>query len=53
MRTANFGGRDVKIVVGYQRLGELSEKLKPFSDRVLKDQKYFDFLFPVKKLLMY
>jgi len=37
MKTANFGGRDVKIVVGYQRLGELSEKLKPFSDRVLKD----------------
>ena len=37
MRNANFGGRDVKIVVGYQRLGELSEKLKPFSDRVLKD----------------
>ena len=37
MRTANFGGRDVKIVVGYQRLGELSEKLKPFSYRVLKD----------------
>jgi SNF2 family DNA or RNA helicase len=37
MRTANFGGRSVQIVVGYQRLGELSEKLKNFSYRVLKD----------------
>ena len=37
MKNANFGGRDVKIIVGYQSLGELSEKLKPFSYRVLKD----------------
>jgi SNF2 family DNA or RNA helicase len=37
MRTANFGGRSVQIVVGYQHLAELSEKLKPFSYRVLKD----------------
>ena len=37
MRTANFGGRSVQIVVGYRNLGELSEKLKPFSYRVLKD----------------
>ena len=37
MRTANFGGRSVQIVVGYRNLGELSEKLKDFSDRVLKD----------------
>jgi len=37
MQTANFNGRSVKIVIGYQRLGELSEKLKPFSYRVLKD----------------
>ena len=32
-----FGGRSVQIVVGYRNLGELSEKLKPFSYRVLKD----------------
>ena len=37
MRTANFGGRSVQIIVGYRNLGELSEKLKPFSYRVLKD----------------
>ena len=37
MRTANFGGRSVQIVVGYRNLGELSEILKPFSYRVLKD----------------
>jgi SNF2 family DNA or RNA helicase len=37
MKTANFGGRSVQIVVGYQHLAELSEKLKPFSHRVLKD----------------
>jgi len=37
MRTANFNGRSVNIVVGYHNLAELSEKLKPFSYRVLKD----------------
>tara|TARA_R100001129_G_scaffold50027_2_gene34661 strand:+ start:79 stop:1512 length:1434 start_codon:yes stop_codon:yes gene_type:complete len=37
MRTANFGGRSVQIVVGYRNLPELSEKLKSFSHRVLKD----------------
>ena len=37
MRTANFNGRSVQIVVGYRHLDELSEKLKPFSHRVLKD----------------
>ena len=37
MKTANFGGRSVQIVVGYRHLGELSDKLKPFSFRVLKD----------------
>ena len=37
MKTANFGGRSVQIVVGYRNLDELSEKLKPFSYRVLKD----------------
>jgi len=38
MRTANFGGRSVQIVVGYRHLDELAEKLKPFSYRVLKDE---------------
>jgi SNF2 family DNA or RNA helicase len=29
MKTANFGGRSVQIITGYQHLPELSEKLKP------------------------
>ena len=33
----NFGGRRVQIPKGYKRLGELSDKLKPFSYRVLKE----------------
>ena len=37
MKTANFGGRSVQIVVGYRNLGELSDRLKNFSYRVLKD----------------
>ena len=37
MKTANFGGRSVQIVSGYKNLGELSDKLKNFSYRVLKD----------------
>ena len=37
MRNANFNGRSVQLVVGYKNLEELSEKLKPFSYRVLKD----------------
>ena len=37
MKTANFSGRSVQIVVGYRNLPELSEKIKPFSYRVLKD----------------
>ena len=37
MRTANFNGRSVQLVVGYHNLDELAEKLKPFSYRVLKD----------------
>jgi len=36
-RKINVSGRQVEIVVGYRNLGELSEKLKPFSYRVLKD----------------
>ena len=38
MKTANFSGRSVQIVVGYHNLEELTEKLKPFSYRVLKDE---------------
>ena len=30
-------GRRVEIVVGYRNLGELSEKIKPFSKRILKE----------------
>ena len=37
MKTANFGGKSVQIVTGYQHLPELSEKLKSFSYRVLKE----------------
>jgi len=37
MKQANFGGRRVQLVGGYQRLDELSKILKPFSDRVLKE----------------
>jgi len=36
-RKINVSGRSVEIVVGYRNLSELSEKLKPFSYRVLKD----------------
>ena len=38
MRTANFSGRSVQIVVGYRNLDELADKLKAFSYRVLKDE---------------
>ena len=38
MRTANFGGRSCADCVGYRNLEELSEKLKAFSYRVLKDE---------------
>ena len=37
MKSINVGSRSVNIVVGYRNLGELSEKLKPFSFRCLKD----------------
>jgi SNF2 family DNA or RNA helicase len=37
MRTVNFSGRSVQVVTGYKNLTELSEILKPFSYRVLKD----------------
>ena len=38
MKTANFGGRSVQIVVGYRNLSELTDILKVFSYRVLKDE---------------
>ena len=37
MLDRNFGGRRVQIVGGYKRLDELSQILKAFSDRVLKE----------------
>ena len=37
MKTMNFGGRSVQVVAFYKNLAELSEKLKPFSYRVLKE----------------
>ena len=37
MKTANFGGKSVQIVVGYRNLDEISEKLRHFSYGVLID----------------
>ena len=37
MKTINLGARSVNVVVGYRNLGELSAKIQPFSERVLKD----------------
>ena len=37
MKSINLGSRSVNVVVGYRNLGELSEKIQPFSERVLKD----------------
>ena len=37
MKSANFNGRSVQLVVGYRNLAELSETVKKFSYRVLKD----------------
>jgi SNF2 family DNA or RNA helicase len=37
LRTANFGGRSVQIVVGYKNLDELSDRIEQFSYRVLKE----------------
>ena len=36
-RKIQVHGRQVEIVVGYRNLAELSDKIKPFSYRVLKD----------------
>ena len=32
MKTINLGARSVNVVVGYRNLGELSEKIQPFSE---------------------
>ena len=37
MKTAHISGRSIQLVSGFKNLGELSEKLKPFSYRVLKE----------------
>jgi len=37
MKTANISGRKIELVAGFRNLGELSDKLKPFSYRVLKE----------------
>ena len=37
MKTANISGRRIELVAGFRNLGELSDKLKPFSYRVLKE----------------
>ena len=37
LRKINVGPRSVEIVVGYKNLGELSDRIKLFSYRVLKD----------------
>jgi len=37
MKTANIAGRKIQLVNGFKNLGELSDKLQPFSYRVLKD----------------
>jgi len=37
MKTANISGRQIQLVSGFKNLGELSEKLTPFSYRVLKE----------------
>jgi len=37
MKTAHISGRSIQLVSGFKNLGELSEKLQPFSYRVLKE----------------
>jgi len=37
LKTANFGGRSIQLVVGYRNLDELSKKIESFSYRVLKE----------------
>ena len=37
MKKIVVGGRSIEIVSGYKNLGELSDRIKPFSFRILKD----------------
>jgi len=37
MKTAHIAGRSIQLVSGFRNLGELSDKLLPFSYRVLKE----------------
>ncbi len=37
VKKINVSGRSIEIVVGYRNLNELTEKIKPFSYRCLKD----------------
>ena len=37
MKTAHIAGRKIQLVSGFRNLNELSEKLQPFSYRVLKE----------------
>ena len=37
MKTAHIAGRSIQLVSGFKNLPELSDKLKPFSYRVLKE----------------
>ena len=37
MKTAHISGRSIQLVAGFRNLGELSDKLLPFSYRVLKE----------------
>ena len=37
MKTAHIAGRSIQLVAGFRNLSELSDKLMPFSYRVLKE----------------
>lgn len=37
LQQANFGGRKVKVVVGYRNIEELNRRIAPYSYRVLKE----------------
>jgi len=37
MKTANISGRQIQLISGFKNLGELSDKLKSFAYRVLKE----------------
>ena len=37
MKTMHVSGRSIQVVNGFKNLGELSDKLKDFSYRVLKE----------------